>query len=216
MTSNYSNFHGELHEGRYVDQVLREDYFSDYNYKGVFFDVGAYNPININNSYHFEKNGWSCYCFEANTGDIPLLKEHRKNVYNYAISNEDKDMIEFNVVHHNGWTAGFSAIELSEEYKRIFGSYPESSIYKVKVPQKSLNSIIQNEISNSDKIDIMSIDVEGGEINVLKGLDIEKYKVKLFVIENVNNDPAIENYLKNFNYKLDKQILYNQYYLLQE
>jgi hypothetical protein len=51
----YSTYHGEFQNGKYVDQVLRE-YFPDYNYKGIFLDVGAYEPINISNSYHFEKN----------------------------------------------------------------------------------------------------------------------------------------------------------------
>ena len=56
MSEIYSQFHGEVQNGKHVDETLRE-YFPDYNYKGVFFDVGAYEAINISNSYHFEKNG---------------------------------------------------------------------------------------------------------------------------------------------------------------
>lgn len=73
----YSNYHGEFQKGKYVDQVLRE-YFPDYNYKGIFLDIGAYEPINISNSYHFEKNNWNVYCFEANTLLIDQLKQQRK------------------------------------------------------------------------------------------------------------------------------------------
>ena len=62
----YNNFHGEYQQSKYVDQTLRE-YFPDFNYKGIFLDIGAYEPINISNSYHFEKNNWDVYCFEANT-----------------------------------------------------------------------------------------------------------------------------------------------------
>ena len=80
----YNNFHGEYQQSKYVDQTLRE-YFPDFNYKGVFLDIGAYEPINISNSYHFEKNNWDVYCFEANTLLIDELKSLRKNVYNYAI-----------------------------------------------------------------------------------------------------------------------------------
>ena len=50
---------------------------------GDFFDVGAFEPVTISNSYHFEKNDWECYCFEANTQQIPLLKSVRKNVSNH-------------------------------------------------------------------------------------------------------------------------------------
>jgi FkbM family methyltransferase len=209
----YYNFHGEHHEGKNVDQVLRE-YFPDFSYKGVFFDIGAYDPIHINNSYHFEKNGWDCYCFEANTDLIPKLKENRKNVFNYAISDSDKEEITFHVVNYNGWTAGFSAINLSEEYKKIFSDYPQECIIKIKVPQKTLNSIIENDIKNFTKIDIISIDVEGGELDVLKGLDLNKYRPKLFIIENLNpNNQSILEHMNSFGYKLDKQIMYNQYYI---
>lgn len=117
---NYNYYHGEIQDGKSVDETLRE-YFPDSSYKGVFFDIGAFEPINISNSYHFEKNDWDVYCFEANTEGIPFLKKYRKNVFNYAISNEDKDSVSFNIVMTNNGTASYSAIEISEEYKQIFG-----------------------------------------------------------------------------------------------
>lgn len=218
----YTSFHGEggeLHGGKNVDQTIRE-YFPEYDYKGVFFEVGAWEPIAINNSYHFEKNGWDCYLFEANTNLIPHLKEHRKNVFNYAISNRDKDSVNFNVVvyprgvidGHPNWTASFSAINISEEYKHMFGWAP-ASVTQISVPQKSLNSVIANEIPELKKIDVMTIDVEGGELDCLYGLDLSKHEPSLMVIENVTDDSKINDYLSRFGYVLDKQISYNQYFI---
>jgi len=181
----------------------------------VFFDVGAYEPINISNSYHFEMNNWDVYCFEANTLLIDELKTKRKNVYNYAISNESLDKIEFNVVKGcwggGSLMAGLSAINLDPEYMNTF-SNGIKEIIKIEVPQKTLNDIIESEIDGLTEIDIISIDVEGGELNVLKGLDLNKYKPKILVIENVFNKTDICDYLQLFNYTLDKQIDYNQYY----
>jgi FkbM family methyltransferase len=208
----YTQFHGEIQEGKYIDQVLRE-YFPDTSYKGVFFDVGAYEPITISNSYHFEKNGWKCYCFEANPSNVPLLKEHRSNVFNYAISDCDKDSVTFHVVGRE-WTASYSAITISDEYRKIFGDFDNSQISTVTVPQKSLNSIIKNEIPSLNRIDIMSLDIEGGEFDCLRGLDLTLYKPKVLVIENANpSNKTIQNYLESFGYRLDKQVSYNQYYL---
>lgn len=212
--TNYANFHGEIQGGMPVDSVLR-DYFPDYSYKGVYFDVGAFDPIVISNSYHFERNGWECYCFEANTQGIPLLKEHRKNVFNYAISNLDLDSVTFNVVlmgHTPNWTASYSAIEINEDYKRIFGFNPHS-VTQISVPQRTLNRVIYDEIPNLSQIDIISLDIEGGEMNCLYGLDLEKYNPSVMVIENVTNDEVIQRYLEKFGYTLDKQISYNQYYV---
>lgn len=213
----YNNYHGEIQQNKAVDEVIRE-YFPDPNYKGVFFDIGAYEPINIYNSYHFEMNQWDVYCFEANTNLINELKRYRKNVFNYAIYNEDKDSIEFNVVN-GSWgggslTAGISAIELDPQYLNVFHTGIKS-IFKISVPQKTINTVISNEIPSIKEIDVISIDVEGGELNVLKGIDLLKYKPKLMVIENVFNNPNINEYLTQFGYILDKHIDYNQYYKLQ-
>ena len=211
----YSVYHGEEQQGKCVDQTLRE-YFPNFLYNGIFLDVGAYEPINISNSYHFERNGWNVICFEANTDLIPGLKEKRKNVYNYAISNESKEYIEFNVVDGcwggGSLTAGVSAIDLDPEYVKTFG-YGIKNIRKIKVPQRSLNDCLPEILNNSTNIDIMSIDVEGGELNVLKGLDLNKYTVKVFVIENVFSNKNIGEYLSSFNYILDKRIDYNEYYI---
>ena len=50
-----------------------------------------------------------------------------------------------------------------------------------KIEQKTLNQIL---IENNVKvIDYLNIDVEGYEINVLKGFSIKKYKPKLISIE---------------------------------
>jgi FkbM family methyltransferase len=214
-TTPYLNFHGELQCGKYVDQTLRE-YFPDYSYKGVFLDIGAYEPINISNSYHFERNGYTVICFEANTNLISDLKAQRNNVYNYAISYEDKDMIEFNVVN-GSWgggslTAGVSAIDLDPNYLKAFSSGIKS-IEKISVAQKSLNSCLPEILKGHVNIDIVSIDVEGGELNCIKGFDLNRYKVKVFVIENIFKNLEISEYLINHGYILDKIIEYNEYYI---
>ena len=215
ISLTYPLYHGEEQQGKCVDQTLRE-YFPDPLYKGVFLDIGAYEPVNISNSYHFERNGWNVICFEANTQLIEGLQKERKNVYNYAISNESKEFIEFNVVD-GSWgggslTAGISAIDLDPEYMKLFG-YGIKNIRQIKVPQKSLNDCLPEILKNSTNIDIMSIDVEGGELNVLKGLDLNKYSVKVFVIENVFSNKNIGEYLSSFNYTLHKRIEYNEYYI---
>lgn len=206
----HPHFHGENLDGQFVDGILRSYFPNKQN--GVFFDIGAFEPIRISNSFHFEKNGWECYCFEGNTNLIPLLKSIRKNVFNYAIADEDKDSVSFHVVSNGTWTAGYSAIEISEDYKRIFPNGIKS-VTVITVPQKTLNTIIEKEIPQVTEIDIVSLDIEGGEFNALKGLDLNKYKPKVMVIENVTDDLNLKNYLEEHGYKLDKQIKYNQYYV---
>lgn len=210
----YHQFHGERQAGATVDQQLRS-YFPDYSYQGVFFDVGAYEPINISNSYHFEQNGWKTFCFEANPMLIPELEKHRKNVLNFAVYDSDKESITFNAVH-GPWgggslMAGVSAVELDPQYMERFG-HEIKSIEQIQVPQRTLNTLIE-EIIHVDKIDILQIDVEGGELKVLKGLDLERYNPTVILVEDIFNNAELHDYLTQHGYVLDKHISYNKYYV---
>lgn len=215
MNPVYDKFHGERFNNKNLDSYLR-DYFPNYSYKGVFIDVGAYEGINISNSYHFEKNGWKTLCIEANPLLIPELKKVRENVYNYAVYDENKDEINFNAVKGiwggGSQMAGVSAIELDPDYMKTFAG-GIINIRQVKVKQIKLTDLLMTEIPEISSVDIISIDVEGGELKVLKGFDIEKYKPKIILVENFFKRSDISEYLANKNYVLDKQLDYNQIYI---
>ncbi len=52
-----------------------------------------------------------------------------------------------------------------------------------KIKTNTLNSVIEESPFKSKKINFVNIDVEGYEMNVLKGFDIEKYYPDVIVIE---------------------------------
>ena len=109
---------------------------------------------------------------------------------------------------------GLLAIELSDEIANIF-KCDNKKITKIKVQQKTLCSILETELSNITNIDILKIDIEGGELKCLHGLNLIKYKPKVILLENITNDIRIKDYLYQFGYILDKHISYNQFYILQ-
>ena len=215
-----NEYYGDLIRNKHIDQMIKE-YFPD-NYKGVFFDIGAYDPIKISNSYHFELNGWDTYCFEANPNLIINLKEKRKNVFNYAISDTDKDSITFNIVYqnenNNDWNkvASFSSLNLDYFNMDMYKDFLNNKQYRVEpieVQQRSLNSILSNELKNVTKMDVLEIDIEGGEFNCLNGLDLNKYSPRVIVLENMDNNADIYSYLRKFNYKLDQKYGYNEFFI---
>jgi len=65
---------------------------------------------------------------------------------------------------------------------------------------RTLNSIIKE--SNAPKvIDLLSLDVEGAELEVLKGIDFETYSFKYMCIESRSID-MIKSFLEIYNYEL--------------
>jgi FkbM family methyltransferase len=59
-------------------------------------------------------------------------------------------------------------------------------------------------------IDFFSLDVEGAELEVLKGIDHSKYKFKFLLVE-VRNFNRINNFLKNKKYKLIRKLSKKDY-----
>jgi FkbM family methyltransferase len=210
------SFFGDTRDGGTCDHILR-GYFQDYAYKGVIFDVGAFDPQVISNSQHFFLNGWKSYCFEGNPDNIGKFEGQCTKVFNYAIADTDLDQVTFHNVTTGPrkWTAGYSAINISDTYKRIFGWNSNFHVEERQVPQRTLNTVIKDQIPDLTKIDILSVDVEGGELSVLKGLDIMRWKPKVIVVDNPDKDLRIQAYLEPYGYRLDRQDFCDQYYVYQ-
>ena len=59
-------------------------------------------------------------------------------------------------------------------------------------------------------IDFLSLDVEGAELDVLKGIDFTKYNFKYMVIE-CRDINKMNTYLTKLNYTLEKKITHHDY-----
>jgi len=202
--------------GQFLDDKVIEGYF-DSNYVGGCIDIGATNGIDINNTKHFEENGWYSLCIEPNPNSYEKLKNNRKNTINLAISNFNKDLVNFIIVNLNDNSAeSEGAISSLSLDKKLYQDHLKLGFNlttkSIKVSVRTLDYCIEN-YYNYHKIDFLSIDTEGTEIDVLKGFDINRWQPKLIVSENNYNESDVENYLKQFGYIKDKRIEVNDYYI---
>lgn len=195
-----------------VDRIIK-NYFPN-NFVGNCIEVGAVDGIIISNTLSFEKSGWNAMCIEPIPSYFEELKKNRKIALNYAISNENKDDVDFTVFTMK--TQNKSSISGLKVDERLITSHielglnPTSEIIKVNV--KRLDWCIEN-FFNHETIDFISIDTEGNELDVLKSFDVNKYNTKLMIIENNFNEPFIEEYLNNFGWIKDKRVEVNDFYI---
>jgi FkbM family methyltransferase len=173
---------------------------------GFFIEVGAFDGVHFSNSYCFELMGWKGICVEPHPNYFPLCKLNRpkSNVVNCAcVSNQEIKEVKF-MTEKIGLLSGISVDQSDVANRYLNRGLLFDGFETVVVRASTLENIIQkNHHKNHHKnqeIDFISVDVEGTEIDVLKGLNIEKYKPKVFIIE-ANNEKArvtLIEYFKNY------------------
>lgn len=217
------------------DKFLRETYFPDFDYRGTMVEVGGATPDFISMSKHFKINGWRTIIIEP----IPeFVTEHihvGNEVYEYAAASENKDGVPFSVVnwvnrvdcpitYHSLSSLGVKVEYLNKDgYNNINdllnhdyhvnkNSNRKPEIKEIRVNCRTLDYILQKAYVNH--VDIISIDVEGYELDVLSGFNIQRYKPSVFIIENYTNSIDYVDYMNNVGYKLAHQISHNQIFIM--
>jgi FkbM family methyltransferase len=179
-------------------------------YRGTYLDVGALDGKLFSNTYSFELAGWKGICVEAHPNYIQILKRNRPNsiVIHAAIAHKDKKSVIFNA-NSRGSLSSLTT-EMKEHFKK-FGKF-FTGWKQVKVPMKTINTVLRE--NNFEYIDVMSMDIEGGEPAALMGFNINKYKPKILVIEALNDTKknAINKYMKNSGYFFAKKIAQNLFF----
>jgi FkbM family methyltransferase len=188
------------------DNYLENKIFKGYK-NGFFVDVGAHNGKSFNNTLYFEEtNNWKGINVE------PL-----KDVYNVLISNRPNCInINCAICNNDGETEFICNAGYSEMLSGIKDSYDPRHKHRlqkeikdrgstskiIKVETKKLETICDsNSISH---INYLSIDVEGGEFEVIKSINFDKVFIDVIGFENNYGDTSIPivKYLEDRNYKL--------------
>jgi len=154
---------------------------------GYFIELGANDGLSQSNTARFEfyKN-WTGILIEPSFDNYIKCIENRSNSIslNYAcVDNDYKD----NFI--NGDFNGH--LMSSVEGKRL------NNNNLVKVKAITLEKILDKHKNKDVEIDFLSLDTEGYELNILKGLNLKKYRPKFMLIEIYNFD--FENILKFLN-----------------
>ena len=195
-------FHGEGG----IDRLLRIVFFPDKSYKGVFIEVGAADPTYLSISKHFRDSGWRVLSVEPNPYFAESHRAIGNNVLEYACGERDEDDIDFEmakpkILGSKGKITyeSFSAIRVKEEYKKNDPQFfTEMDVEKIKVKMRRLDTLLRE--TSIKFIDILSVDVEGWELEVLAGLNFDIYAPKLLVVENWLRDINYEKVISGYGY----------------
>jgi FkbM family methyltransferase len=193
------------------DIILYEKYL---NYRdGFFIELGAMDGIRYSNTLFFEQQlGWKGVLIEANNEQYLNLIKNRPNCYNfnYAISENDGE-VEF-----IGYGAVGGMVHTMTDEHKYGWNLDKTKSYKVK--SSPIRKVIEN--LNIDKVDLFSIDVEGGELEVLKTFDwnIPVYIICIEMAHHYTESGQIKvqeyrNFMKTKGFEFDFEIGVNEIWI---
>ena len=171
--------------------------------KGFFVEVGANDPQARSQTLHLERAGWTGILIEPQPDLAEKLRAMRKGkVFAVACSSPE----------HAGRTMPLHVAgplsSLNRE-RMAPGAEPETVIA---VPIRTLDSVL-GEAHAPVPLDFLSIDVEGHEIEVLRGFDIARWQPRLILLEDHVADLGKHRFLKTAGYRLIRRFENNGWYV---
>lgn len=162
--------------------------------KGFYVEAGANDGIKQSNTLFLERiHGWTGILVEP----VPRLfnkcvkNRPNSNVLNYALvapehSGEIIELVDVDLMtsirQHDGFTADEDALLKAEKIQGIKRKLTFA-------PGETITRLLQS--SNVSTVDFLSLDVEGFELHVLKGLDLDYCAPGLILIETQKLDEVL-------------------------
>ena len=170
-----------------LDEQLSQ--FTNYN-NGYFIELGANDGISQSNTKHLELfQGWHGILIEPSPRQFAKLIRNRvrkNSFFMCACVAFDFSGTKIDLIYSNLMTVALDGRNdiLNPAAHAIDGekySFKEAS-FNFTAEARSLQSLM-DEAGSPKLIDLLSLDVEGGEMEVLKGIDFKKTNFKYILVE---------------------------------
>ncbi len=185
---------------------------------GVFVDVGAHNGINLSNTYFFEKQcGWKGMCIEPMPDIFNQLRKNRNCICIQGCIYDKADHARFLKINSSnieftmlsGIVENFDARHLQNVATWTSGG--RGTFEEIEVLCYKLQDLLV--LHNMRHIDYLSLDTEGGELEILKSIDFENITIDVIDVENNFHEKKFEEFLQTKGYKKLTELAWDDIYV---
>lgn len=165
---------------------------------GIFVEVGAFDAVQLSQTYLLEQNGWTGVLVEPlpHLADGLRRTRPRSQVFECAVSSPE----------HAG-----RAVMYKGKNDSLASLDADAGGEQITVQTRTLDQILSDaEIS---EIDFLSIDVEGFEMEVFAGFDLRRWRPSLILIEDHVHDLRKHRHMLANGYKLVNRLGCNNWYI---
>jgi FkbM family methyltransferase len=173
--------------------------------KPTYVDIGAADPVESNNTYLLHWNGGHGVLVEPNPVHQQRLHTLRPRdiVVQAGVGVTEAKEADYYVIRGNPALNTFSAEDVEFRRKQAGKDVVEKVI---KMPLVRVNDVIAQYLGAAP--DLLSIDVEGWDLDILRTLDFDKYKPAVVIAESRPTGP-IPAFLASKGYELRGASMYN-------
>jgi len=165
---------------------------------GFFVEVGACQPVALSQTWELEQHGWNGFLIEPVPEQAESLRRERQaRVFEIACGPPEQD----------------------GQKMPLYVAGPLSSLKFRRGPPKdvriaTLDSVLAE--AAAQHVDFLSVDVEGAELDVLRGLTFERYRPVLILIEDFAEGLEKHNFMRARGYKRVRRTGNNTWYVPRE
>lgn len=159
------------------DYYLYTRHFSKLKRAGVYLDIATNDPVSISNTYFMDRClGWRGICVEANPSYYEKIHRLRScDLVPTCVGKRDGEVVELALEGGAGGILG-STYKHKHKWTRENMSVPRL-VERCTTVRKILDR------GNVRVVDFLSLDVEGHEVEVLRGVDWERTKILVMSVE---------------------------------
>ncbi len=157
---------------------------------GYYVEIGAHDGINNSNTFFYEKyKKWKGVLVEPSFNFNLLVKNRSKSniFFNYGCSDFESEE-ETTLLNSDDYSICKDLVDKKyfdwHQNKQILA---KKQMIETKIKLKTLNSLLEK-AKSPNLIDFFSLDVEGMELRVLKGINFEKFNFKFLLVECSNKE----------------------------
>ena len=167
----------KYHLAEFGEDIFVRRFFQNQE-QGFYVDVGCYHPIKSSLTYYLYRKNWkglNIDLLEENLILFNLFRKKDKNI-NLAVS-KNKGIINA-YIFERGSGVNTTNKKWADKWKEKIGK----NYSTLKIKKNSLNNVLSSHKIKRE-FELLNIDVEGHEIEVLKGINFKNIRPKIITIE---------------------------------
>lgn len=173
---------------------------------GTLVEVGAAGPQAMSIGHRFRADGWRVLSVEPNPEFCDEFRSRGVPILQYAASETDVGQTTFEVWKNPICSSSLKTKPRNKRcHEEAFG-WTDADAKVIQVQALTLDTILLRHHPDVEHVDALVVDVEGWELEVLRGFDVNRHHPDVICIEDVFGEQEYRDHMAAIGYRMVDQL----------